>query len=65
MRRGFPSKQPKNLDPFYKTDLDFCCLGGKNFFPNNPQNLDPFYKTDLDFGDCLGGENLSYNRKIR
>ena len=35
----------KNLDPYFKMDLDLY-----NFFPfqNNPKNLDLSYKTDLD-----------------
>ena len=44
MGRGFLSKQPKNLDPFDKTDLDFVDCLERSFFLLNSKNLDQFYK---------------------
>ena len=54
----FPNN-PKNLDPYFRMDLDFWDSFEPEFFlPKQLKYLDSSYKMDLDFWNDYGKEKL-------
>ena len=74
-------KHQKNLDPSYKTDLDFwdCFIREKLSYKmdldfrdcfewknkKNLKNLDPSYNVDLDFWVALVGKNCQIMEELQ